>query len=74
MERVSSYKIGSYPRLAGYGRLPETTKGSFVEAKPKKQYLGMRSLWRKVYGGLGSIVTIRHFQKQPFITCVILSE
>jgi hypothetical protein len=40
--------------VAANGRLPETTKGCFVEAKPKKRYLGMRPLWRKVYGGLGS--------------------
>ena len=31
-------------RLAVFGRQPETTKGRFLEAKPQKRHLGMRSL------------------------------
>ena len=40
--------------ISAFGRLPETTKGCFVEAKSEKPCLGIRPVWRISVGWFGS--------------------
>jgi hypothetical protein len=52
--------------ISAFGRLPETTKGCFVEAKSEKQCLGIRPVWRISVGWFGSLMPIHETKKQSF--------
>jgi len=47
---------------SAHGRLPEVTKGSFVEANHEEPALSIGQLWRAPKGGIGSAATVRRFR------------